>query len=338
MVIELAQRAAEPDLSRDADRIAWIDAVKGVAIVLVVAGHVWRGLQVADLIEDDALFRVVDQAIYLFHMDVFFLVSGYVAFMFQRNRSVVRLASRIAYPLLLWTYLYLTVKQALSGMVNQPPGLEFRFLPLPPVDHFWFLWALLLLSFAGFAVMRIARSSEHIVPAALACIFIAIAGTRTGVGAGAWFGPALSYAPSYFLGMALAAAGIARTGVRVMVLGAGVFLGCQAANLWLVAGSPPPLPLSLACALGFIAMVAGGPSALLRDATAGVAARSLGRLSLPIFLTHVFAQAGTRIALVQAGVHDLATHVVLGVVCGVGVPVVFAIIVDRVGARRLMGF
>ena len=52
------------------------DAIKGAAIILVVFGHVWLGLGSAGLIGDAQLFRTVEEAIYLFHMPVFFFVSG----------------------------------------------------------------------------------------------------------------------------------------------------------------------------------------------------------------------------------------------------------------------
>lgn len=48
-----------------AGRLAWVDAAKGIGILLVVAGHVWtRG--------------PLREAIYAFHMPLFFLLSGYM--------------------------------------------------------------------------------------------------------------------------------------------------------------------------------------------------------------------------------------------------------------------
>jgi len=47
-------------------RLEWLDAAKGLGIILVVAGHVWTRGPVRD-------------AIYAFHMPLFFLLAGYVA-------------------------------------------------------------------------------------------------------------------------------------------------------------------------------------------------------------------------------------------------------------------
>lgn len=47
-------------------RLAWLDAAKGVSIVLVVIGHAWTSIKVRD-------------PIYAFHMPFFFIAAGYVA-------------------------------------------------------------------------------------------------------------------------------------------------------------------------------------------------------------------------------------------------------------------
>lgn len=55
--------AAKAGKSRE--RLEWIDAAKGVGIVAVVVGHVWTRGAVRD-------------AVYAFHMPLFFLISGYL--------------------------------------------------------------------------------------------------------------------------------------------------------------------------------------------------------------------------------------------------------------------
>ena len=59
------------------ERIHWIDIAKGIAIMLVVIGHVPDAF-------DAPFYRV---AIYTFHMPLFFFLSGYV-FSEKENFSV----------------------------------------------------------------------------------------------------------------------------------------------------------------------------------------------------------------------------------------------------------
>ena len=56
-------------------RVAWIDQVRGISILLVIFGHVWRNAY-EDYALSPKIFGVVFDAIYLFHMPVFFFVSG----------------------------------------------------------------------------------------------------------------------------------------------------------------------------------------------------------------------------------------------------------------------
>ena len=55
------------------DRVEWIDAAKGIGIILVVLGHIW-------------LIGPGQKIINSFHMPLFFFLSGYV-FHFERYRD-----------------------------------------------------------------------------------------------------------------------------------------------------------------------------------------------------------------------------------------------------------
>ena len=52
-------------MSTSCNRIVYIDIIKGIAIILVIMGHV---------LSDPSLLR---NAIYTFHMPLFFIISGY---------------------------------------------------------------------------------------------------------------------------------------------------------------------------------------------------------------------------------------------------------------------
>ena len=60
-------------------RIVWIDAAKGIAISLVVFGHVLGGAMARGWLDQDAFAKFVYDFIYLFHVPLFFLLSGALA-------------------------------------------------------------------------------------------------------------------------------------------------------------------------------------------------------------------------------------------------------------------
>ncbi len=57
-------------------KYAWIDYAKAMGIVLVVYGHVARGLVNAKMPVNVDFFSLVDNIIYSFHMPLFFFLSG----------------------------------------------------------------------------------------------------------------------------------------------------------------------------------------------------------------------------------------------------------------------
>jgi fucose 4-O-acetylase-like acetyltransferase len=58
-------------------RNIWVDYAKAIGIILVVYGHVARGIFNAGLVIDQALYELVDHVIYSFHMPLFFFCRGF---------------------------------------------------------------------------------------------------------------------------------------------------------------------------------------------------------------------------------------------------------------------
>ncbi|BEL98781.1 hypothetical protein SM14VA2_11940 [Serratia marcescens] len=57
-------------------REAWVDYAKGIGIILVVFGHVNRGLYSAGIQLSGSSYLLTDSIIYSFHMPLFFFLSG----------------------------------------------------------------------------------------------------------------------------------------------------------------------------------------------------------------------------------------------------------------------
>ncbi len=72
-------------MKRAGQRLAWLDAAKGLGIILVVIGHVWTRGPVRD-------------AIYAFHMPLFFLLAGYAAQPRRPREAIPRLWTSLIIP------------------------------------------------------------------------------------------------------------------------------------------------------------------------------------------------------------------------------------------------
>ncbi|WP_019026669.1 acyltransferase family protein [Colwellia piezophila] len=128
-------------------RTDWVDYAKGIGIILVVYGHVARGLFDAGINIPESFYRLSDSIIYSFHMPLFFFLSGMFFYSSFKNRGPIKLINSkidtIVYPYLLWSILQGGIEVGLSNFTNGSSNLSEVFgLLWNPRAQFWFLYAL----------------------------------------------------------------------------------------------------------------------------------------------------------------------------------------------------
>lgn len=134
-------------IEQKANHFDWVDYAKGIGIILVVYGHVARGVFNAGMIEGEELFKYVDKIIYSFHMPLFFFLSGvfFVQSFDKRGGRglLINKLNSLVYPYLLWSLIQGGVAYSLQSVTNFKTSLSdiFSLLWLPQ-DQFWFLYAL----------------------------------------------------------------------------------------------------------------------------------------------------------------------------------------------------
>lgn len=152
-------------------RIEWIDAAKGIGILLVVLGHAFRD----EMRAQSGICEFVYQAIYFFHMPLFFVISGLTfglswrkdsksPLRFVKKRVQTQLVPVFAYATAIYlcflaAYQLPAIQQALSTSGYQMyPYLEYLKLTAlqnnPYAIHLWYLWILFILSTVTFLCLR----------------------------------------------------------------------------------------------------------------------------------------------------------------------------------------
>lgn len=101
-------RAGSGAAGQARERLLWVDALKGLGIIGVIAGHVWTHGPVRD-------------AIYAVHMPLFFLLSGYVASAGPWSRSLPRLARTLLVPFVCFSILLLAADFLIEGLRGVRP-------------------------------------------------------------------------------------------------------------------------------------------------------------------------------------------------------------------------
>jgi fucose 4-O-acetylase-like acetyltransferase len=318
-----------------------LDVAKGIGIILVVIGHAWRGLDSAGMIGNPDLFRIIDQLIYNFHMPLFFLLSGmtFEGWALRRPAPEAALSrvTRLLWPLLLWTYLFATARLAAGDSANtQVEGAaSLLFWPLPPREHFWFLWALFLQHLVVLAVIRAyGKPLGPMVWLTLAALVV-LASSFTPVGLNAWTFGAATYAGAFLVGLGLGSLDWRPSGPLAFTLAAAAFVGLQALSFQLPASLLTSQILGILLSLALLAMI----QTTATDQTSSIlrVLAYLGLSSMGIYLAHTIFSAGIRAALAPR-ITDLTVHMLAGTVVGIIGPLVIYAIIRKVGRPSWIGF
>jgi len=326
-------------------RIAWLDAAKGLAILLVVWGHVLRGVHAAGVGVPECFFNFADAAVYSFHIPLFFLVSGLLAGSVASRGGLAALpgkARAILLPYAVWSAVFVCANLVLGGSANDPLRLaDLAAIPWRPVSIYWFLWVLFACHCLAALFLPLGRAGTALVSAALFASFFAL-GPPYPLGAlclfQVFFLAGLLLAPCL---ETLSAPRVPALTASAVLLGAAGVAGVaalltQEATGYLETGgsySPwfllAPIP-GLALTWGLTRLCTGtGPGALLEF---------LGRRSLAIYVAHVLFTAGARIALKKVLHCDaLAPHLLAGTLLGVAGPLALHALLARLGLGILYG-
>ena len=115
--------------------------------MLVVYGHVSRGLYNAQIPMNESIFKLIDSIVYSFHMPLFFFLSGLFFYNSLRKRGLKGLIANkldtIFYLYVIWSVLQGGITLAFHQFVNNTVTLEDVIsLFCEPRAQFWFLYSL----------------------------------------------------------------------------------------------------------------------------------------------------------------------------------------------------
>ena len=312
-------------------RSDWIDAAKGIGIVLVVYGHLLSSAVRAGVAIPQQFFNVSDSVLYSFHMPLFFFLAGLLAeHSYSRRGARSFIADKftyLAYPYLVWSILQVGVECFVTRNSEHPVAIaDLLLVPIRPHEQFWFLYALFW-CYASYALSRqsVQWGRPLLVLAAVALFWYPI---RTEFLALYDFSMQLIF----FVSGVCVSSRLLKTvrgshDVLWTMLRASSFLICAlSAFLWFVPpmrltedyGAYPLLLLGLA-AFGIAATV--GVTRISAATKFGRAASAIGRYSMPIFLAHMLVGVPARILLTKSGMENPWLVLTASVMLAVLVPI-----------------
>jgi fucose 4-O-acetylase-like acetyltransferase len=312
-------------------RSTFLDCTRGVGVFLVVFGHVQRGLHDAHILPANYPFAKIDYPLYTFHMPLFFLLSGLHVFMSIEKGYAPFLRSKffsIVVPYFVWSSIQGTAQIAMAGSTNHP--LSFSDWPqlfYAPIGQFWFLYALLIWQLIALACHRI----KPLLPGIAIAAFVLGCARADGflsliLQMGIFFAVGTVIGP----GLENYVARIAKPGFLALICSAFVL------SIFLIWGKAPYYSLQ-----AIPAAVTGIGAVLivcywLNKSIARLAMVVCGQHSMHIYVMHIMAAAGIRIALEKAGVGNIYIYLVVGTIFGMLLPLSVSPLIEK-ASRAIKG-
>jgi fucose 4-O-acetylase-like acetyltransferase len=336
--LDLPNEVAETRATSPQRRIEWMDTARGIAIILVVYGHVLVGLHDGGFFSTANPWWLSYYTIYTFHMPFFFFLAG-----LNVRRSIAKGRKAflwgkvwtIAYPYFLWSaiqgWVQLEATRLAPSSVNHaafPLSMEGFFLH--PGSQFWFLYALFICHVVAFLA---GRSKWILVPAGICSIIL----LRFSLG------DSISHALLFYsLGIMLGSyverwTPTLRTSLLagftgVLVFAVAVHLGRAAShgNAASLFSLPAALlGIGLLCLLGqVIARTSDRLTQILK---------TIGVMSMTIYILHIMADSVARLVLRRLGIESTTDQLLFGVIAGVALPMVAHVTLDKLHLLGALG-
>ena len=315
------------------ERNAWVDYAKAIGIILVVYGHVARGVFNAGLPMDESNYILVDSIIYSFHMPLFFFLSGLFFYdsLVKRGKTglIVNKVDTVVYPFIVWSLLQGVIEVVLSNYTNGEVTLSQVFSLLwAPRAQFWFLYALFLV-FVVCSFVYARADRRYFLPILIA--FGALYVLKQDVDMGRYgnfiFGNAVFFALGVWFNE-VKAFFLARYASLTVLFGALFVLGQYLFHItfglnWEFGGLPV-LALATVSIFFMIAMSMWLGTVRIEWLL------FIGASSMTIYLMHILAGSGVRVILSSfLGIDSIPMHLIAGTIIGLGAPLVAQVVVKR---------
>mgnify|MGYP005756590609 CR=1 FL=1 len=306
-------------------REIWVDNVKVIACILVLLGHFFQSMTKSNVLPANDLYQWFNQTIYMFHVPLFFICSGYLYQKYSRVddirswiKNVLKKALNLGIPYFTFSFATWLLKTVFSGSTNDEIGGVFDTLFLHPTSPYWYLYALFFI----FLITPTFRSRRM----AISGLAIAFILKTLGI---IWGGGQDIQAIQYILDREI-------WFVIGMCLSVFEFKAFTKITTSVVAGLTL-IALSVAAHLAGIenGFIGFGLGVLACFSVIGIVMSGskqswwLSQYTMPIFLMHTLFAAPLRTVLFKLGIQNAIIHVVLGIGISIVGPTVAGMVMKK---------
>ncbi len=313
-------------------RIVWIDNVKVIAMILVALCHFSQSMAESAVINKSTALVFANEFCYLFHIQLFFVCSGWLFQKYTSYNSLGDYAKNISkklfafgVPYLFFVLLSHVFKTLFSAYVNNQSGSLLNELFVSPMPPYWFLYVLFLIFLITPTVKTKKQGYVLLGVSFAACVAINILNARFDIIY------AVEHTLTYWIWFAFGAF-ISKAELKKLsnpysiILFAAAF-AAEIFNFKYLNGDNFIVNLAisfLACG-GILGFMSWAYRANRQTPIMGFFAK----YTMPIFLMHTIFAAGMRSVLFKIGISNSAVHIALGLIATFIGPVIAAIIMEK---------
>lgn len=302
------------------NRVSWIDYAKGIGIILVVYGHVLRGINSAQMGLSKDFFDISDKIVYGFHMPLFFFLSGLFAEKWLKKGfldGMIQKTKTLICPYLVWCIIQGSIMIVLSSYTNS--RVSWNSIPkivYQPIEQFWFLYVLFLIFLLYYVIRKILNIRLLLMVSLVTYIF--------GQFFNFWLIDNVVVNLFFFsLGVLFMEYQIKLEKISTLTSSLLVFLLLNYIYVDFTFHAMSLVIMQLFIALSGILFIIS-LSMVFAKINKLTFLKYLGSFSMTIYLVHILAGSGFRIILLKIShVNSVYIHIVGGVIAGILLPIIF---------------
>lgn len=303
-------------------RETWIDSIKVLACTLILVGHLLQGLQRTGILVREPRLTFFIWFIYLFHVQLFFLSSGYLYAKSDRGTGLRSWLGNVGYklvalgvPYFVFSTITWLLKNSFVDLVNIRTGHLWSFLlKSPALAQYWYLYTLFFL----FLFIPNIKNSKVLMVILLGFFVLYLLSNKFV----AFFIPysMAQYGFWFVLGMIMQNMGFGNIAPKKRILFTALvflilFTGLSSALYsygYRATFSAWTLLLGTLACLGFTMLFKYIEASGITSSNVTV----LSKYTFPVYLLHTIYAASVRTLLIYFGIRDVQLHVVLGLIAG----------------------
>lgn len=320
------------DTGKQDEKEPWIDIVKWVACMLVLLGHFFQSMIKSGIINQSASDDWFQHTIYLFHVPLFFICSGYL---YQKNsristwkqwgKNIWEKLLDLGIPYVTFTVFSWILKILFQNTVNEENnGNLFHVLLAEPMSPYWYLYILFFI----FLVTPVLKNRRQTFVMFGISVFIFLFQQNDKVKE-IYFVQGIARWEIWFLVGMLMCFYKKKSSFNIKYFVCSMLL--LPMTLW---GYDKEIEVSFWLLYSLIGGILGclfviQLSFLFQNKIPNRCIEFSRNNTLPIFLMHTIFAAGIRSILLRGGITNTAVHIVLGIGGSIGLSIIAAEIMRK---------